>query len=185
MATKREVSAAIGYSVRRLDQLVAEGAIRKPDDGQWEALTVAKEIIAFQAAAIDRMRAETASKSAALQRATNSDGSAKAAEELRKIRLQSDKAELELAAKRGELVPINQVADVWQSAVLVLKTRLNAIPARLAPRVHAAPTIAAAESEIRGEVDQALEDLGNVRVEAKGGNGAGTAGAGASAATAA
>lgn len=180
MATKREVSEALGYSGRWLDQLVEDGAVKRPVDGEWDALEVAKGIIAFQKAAMDRMRADLASKTAALQRATNSDGSAKAAEELRKIRLQSDKAELELAAKQGKLVPIEQVAEVWQSAVLIMKTRLNAIAARAAPRAHAAVSIAAAESEIRGEIDQALEALGKVSVEAKGSSGA-AAGAGAAA----
>ena len=85
-------------------------------------------------------------------------------EDARLQRAKADIAEMEAAEKRGELIPRNQIADVMHSAVVIMKTRLNAIPSKVAPLAHAAPSVAVAERYIREQVDEALDGLGKVEV---------------------
>ena len=158
MSTQAEVAQALGLSDRGLRQLVSTGAISDPGRGNWEVMPTARQIIAYRDREIERMQDELTCMATQLERVS----ATKAEVALRKLKLQSDKAELGLAVKQGKLVPVEEVAEAWQTAALVMKTRLNAIAARAAPRAHAAPTIAAAESEIREEVDRALECLDDV-----------------------
>lgn len=163
MATQLETAEQLGISDRWLRKLVADGVVQDAGRNSWDALAVAKQLLAHHAALIERQKAQIASLTARLQR---SDGSSaiKADEEARRMKALADKAEMEVAEMRGELVPADQIAEALHGAVIIMKTRLAGIPAKVAPIAHAAPSVAAAEKLIRDQVDEALAELGKVEV---------------------
>lgn len=163
MATQLEIADKLGISDRWLRKLVADGAIKDRGRGGWDALDCAKELLAYREREIERLKAEVASLTAQVQRA-DSDTANKGQEDARHARAKADKAEMEVAEMRGQLIPADQVADLLHTPVVIMKTRLNAIPARAAPLAHSAPSVAAAESILRDQIDEALAELGKVGV---------------------
>lgn len=162
MATQAEVAEKLGLSDRWLRKLVEDGAIADPGRGKWDALKTARELLEYRGKEIERLKAQVASIESQSQR--SEAGGTKAAEDARLQRAKADIAEMEAAEKRGELIPRNQIADAFHSAIIIMKTRLNAIPAKVAPLAHAAPSVAVAERHIREQVDEALDGLGKVEV---------------------
>ena len=162
MATQAEVGEKLGISDRWLRKLVEDGVLRDPGRGKWDALETAKQLLEYRGKEIERLKAQVASLESQAQRAEV--GGAKVMEDARLQRAKADIAEMEAAEKRGELIPRNQIADVMHSAVVIMKTRLNAIPSKVAPLAHAAPSVAVAERYIREQVDEALDGLGKVEV---------------------
>jgi phage terminase Nu1 subunit (DNA packaging protein) len=71
----------------------------------------------------------------------------------------ADAAELDLAKKRGELIPVQDVIETWTTRVVRAKGRLLALPARLSPDLVRAPSQRDAERIIRAGVIQALREL--------------------------
>ena len=162
MATQAEVAANLGLSDRWLRKLVEDGTLRDPGRGRWDALSTARELLAYRGKEIERLKAQIASMES--QALRSEVGGTKANEDARLQRAKADKAEMEAAEMRGELIPRSQIADAIHSAVIIMKTRLNAIPAKVAPLAHAAPSVAVAERHIREQVDEALDGLGKVEV---------------------
>lgn len=165
MATQLEIAEKLGISDRWLRKLVEAGAIKDAGRNAWDLATVARELLAYRELEIDRLKAENASLQAQLQR---SEGTSvvKADEDTRLAKAKADKAEMEVAEMRGQLIPTEQISDALHGAVVIMKTRLAGIPAKAAPLAHAAPSVAAAEKLIRDQVDEALAELGNVAIVA-------------------
>lgn len=163
MATQLEIADKLGISDRWLRKLVSDGVLKDRGRGGWDALECAKELLAYRASEIDRLKAENASLQAQMQR-SDDDRANKGLEDARHARAKADKAEMEVAEMRAQLVPADQIADAMHSAVMIMKTRINAIPARAAPLAHSAVSVAAAESILREQVDEALAELGRVEV---------------------
>jgi len=162
MATQAEVAEKLGLSDRWLRKLVEDGALKDQPRGKWDALKTARELLDYRGKEIERLKAQVASlESQALR---SEAGGSKAIEDARLQRAKADIAVMEAAEKRGELIPRSQVADAVLSAIMIMKTRLNAIAAKVAPLAHAAPSVAVAERHIREQVDEALDGLGKVEV---------------------
>lgn len=165
MATQTQIAEKLGISDRWLRKLVESGAVTDPGRNQWDALSVARQLLAYEKAETARLKAEIARLNAELQRNEGS-GAIKTDEEARRMRALADKAEMEVAEMRGQLVPADQIAEAMHGAVVIMKTRLSGIPAKVAPIAHAAPSIAAAEKLIRDQIDETLADLGKVEIVA-------------------
>lgn len=165
MATQIEIAEKLGISDRWLRKLVADGAIKDRGRGGWDAVEAAKDLLAYREREIERLKAEIASLTAQVQR-TEGDGANKAIEDARHAKAKADKAEMEVAEMKAQLIPADQVAELLHTPILIMKTRMNAIPARAAPLAHAAPSVAAAESILREQIDEALSELGKVEVAA-------------------
>jgi hypothetical protein len=162
MATQAEVAEKLGLSDRWLRKLVEDGALKDQGRGKWDALTTARQLLEYRGKEIERLKAQVASLESQAQRSET--GGSKAVEDARLQRAKADIAEMEAAEKRGELIPRSQIADAVLSAVIIMKTRLNAIAAKVAPLAHAAQSVAVAERHIREQVDEALDGLGKVEV---------------------
>lgn len=80
----------------------------------------------------------------------------------RKIEADAGAAELDLALKRGKLADIESLAYAHGRSCARLRTRLLAIPSKLAPQAHRTKTIAEIEAMIRREITEALEELSGV-----------------------
>lgn len=152
MATIAEAARHVDLSERRFSELLDAGVIERQDRGNYDLEKVRVAYIRYL-----RMRALGSSEK------TGSELE-RAADEARLAKAKADKAEMEAAEMRGELIPSDQVAEAFHGAIVIMKTRLNGIPARAAPVAYSAPSVSAAEAAIRREVDEALGELGKAQV---------------------
>ena len=163
MGTQSEIAAKLGFSDRWLRKLVEDGVLKDPGRNAWDAVDAARQIIEHQSGVIAKQKAEIATLHS--QRAAAEGASAnKSDEDARLAKAKADKAEMEVAEMRGELIPAGQVAETFHGSIIIMKTRLNGIPAKAAPLAHGAPSVAAAEKVIRDHVDEALAELGKAEI---------------------
>jgi phage terminase Nu1 subunit (DNA packaging protein) len=80
-------------------------------------------------------------------------------ERARLDKARADLAELELVTRRGELVPVAEVAATWSARVVRAKGRLLALPARLSPEMVRVSSQRDAERLIRAAILDALRAL--------------------------
>ena len=71
----------------------------------------------------------------------------------------ADLAEVELAKRRGELVPIEEVAAVWSERVAVAKGRLLSLPSRVSAQVLRMKSQREIENAIKAAVVEVLQEL--------------------------
>ncbi len=86
-----------------------------------------------------------------------------AAERVRLLSAQADKAEIEVQRLKRELIPAHEIEDALSVCTTNVKMRLLAIPSGVAPLVSPdapAPT----EKIIRAKIYEALEELSQVKV---------------------
>ncbi len=149
MATQAECADWLDMSVRRFRELIDEGVIDRAEKGDYDLkATIRQYVQNIREVAAGRSGEETVGKMA---------------DEARKMKAQADKAELEVAQIRGELIPADQIADVMHAAVQTMKTRLTAIPAKCAPLVGARD-VAVAERVIREQVHAALTEIAQCEI---------------------
>lgn len=166
MPTQQETAKILGISDRWLQRLAELGMIKRRVRGEWDAIEVAKELLAYREQEIERLKADNASLNAQLQR-SDGDGANKTIEDTRRAKALADKAEMEVAEMKGQLIPADQVTDWLHTPVLIMKARLNALPARAAPLVHTASSVAAAENILREHIGEAIAELGKVRDQSR------------------
>lgn len=82
-----------------------------------------------------------------------------ASERARFIRARADLAEMEAEEKRGAVIAAEDVEAAWIVVLAALRTRLLALPDRLAPAVHAEASPAGVRDVIRAAIREALEEL--------------------------
>ncbi len=152
MATQAECAEWLDISERRFRELLDEGVLTRADKGAYDHRAVVHQYIRH-------LREVAAGRGGATAQAVKAD------EDARLAKARADLAEMELAEKRGELVPVDQIGDALNSAVQIMRTRVLAIPTKAAPRVGA-KDVAAAEGVIRAEVVEALSELSKVVVDA-------------------
>lgn len=151
MATQVECAVHLDLSERRFRELVADGTISEAGKGAYNLDTVRIEYIRHLREA------------AAGRTPSNEDAANKAFEDARRAKAVADKAEMEVAKMRGQLIPADQVAETLHNAVSIMKTRIMAVPTKAAARCGA-KNVAAAEKVIREEVVDALAELAQVEV---------------------
>jgi DNA-binding CsgD family transcriptional regulator len=165
MATQVEIAEALGISERWLRQKITDGVIKPAARGQFDLATVARQYIASQGDDIARLKAENASKQAELDRMTSTpSGIDKADADARRAVAMAERAEMETALMRGDLIPSEQIADALNAAVQTMKSRVRGVPAKVAAQLGARDA-AHAERVIRGAIDQALDELARVNVK--------------------
>jgi hypothetical protein len=116
------IAKLLDLSERRVQQLSREGVIPKATRGQYDLVGSVRGYVRYlrdQAA-----KAQAGAPDYASERA-------------RFIRARADLAEMEAAEKRGAVIPAADVEAAWIAVLARLRTRLLALPDRLAPLVHA------------------------------------------------
>lgn len=73
----------------------------------------------------------------------------------------ADLAELDLARRRGELLPTAEVSAAWAGQVAIAKGRLLAMPARIAPGMIRCRDLRSAERLLRDALYTVLTELAN------------------------
>ena len=148
----RVIAKLLDLSERRVQQLSREGVIPKATRGQYDLIGSVRGYV--------RYLREQAAKAQA-------GAPDYAAERARFIRARADLAEMEADEKRGAVIAAEDVEAAWIAVLALLRTRLLALPDRLAPQVQGAASPAAVRDLMRGAVREALEELAetDVRLE--------------------
>lgn len=143
------IAKLLDLSERRVQQLSREGVIPKAMRGQYDLVGSVRGYVRYlrdQAA-----KAQAGAPDYASERA-------------RFIRARADLAEMEAAEKRGAVIPAADVEAAWIAVLARLRTRLLALPDRLAPLVHAEASPAGVRDTLRGALREALEELAETDV---------------------
>lgn len=138
IVTASVMARVVGLTERRLDQLAHEGMPKAGRQGYPLAGAV-QWIINYW-----RTRATQSPLNIARQRKVEADATV---------------AEIELALLQGDTVRVSTHARALGLECSRLRTRLLAIPSKMAPHVKRAKTITEIEAALRREISEALEEL--------------------------
>ena len=131
-------------SDRRVQQLSKEGVIPKTDHGRYELAPAVQGYVRYlQERSLGRPNAPEDYHT----------------EKARLVRLQADKAEIELKELNGQLVRADDVEAEWTDMLSAMKSRLMAIPSKAAPIVAAEDNPAQVIDVIEDLVREALQEL--------------------------
>lgn len=148
------VAEALNITRQRVAQLVHEGLPREKD-GQYDLGNCMRWYIRYLQA---RMRHRSGESEPSL-----------GDERRRLLKTQADAAEFDLARMRGEVIPLAVFEQELQSAFAVVRQRLLAIDARLAPKL-VGESLAVIKLKVREAMRDVLTTLAKVK---RNGNGTG------------
>lgn len=134
-----------GVSERRVRQMASEGIIpAAASHGRYDQTLCVQGYVRHLKTRLDTAEHGNASLTAERQRLT----SAKA-----------DMADMERKRLDGELVPISQITEGWLAAYSNVRTRILAIPDKLAPRIATVHSTIEAAHMLRAELYEALTEI--------------------------
>jgi phage terminase Nu1 subunit (DNA packaging protein) len=148
MATLHEVAAHLGVTIKYVQDLIANGTIAKKGRGDYD-------LDECRQAYISRLR-ESAAGRANAGDLNLTDERARLAKE------QADAKEMENAITRGELVYIEDVAKRVEVALSNVKTKLLAVPTKVAPEAAAADDAKEVQALIERHIIEALNELAGI-----------------------
>lgn len=148
MATLQQVAAHLGVSTKTVQDLLANGVIQKQARGEYDLDQCLK-------AYISRLREMAAS------RVGNGDLNL-TDERARLAKEQADAKEMENAITRGDLVYIEDVAKRVEQSLAKVRTRLLAIPTKVAPEAAAADDPKEVQTLIERQIVEALNELAGI-----------------------
>ena len=144
------IAKLLDLSERRVQQLSREGIIPKATRGQYDLIGSVRGYVHY-------LRDQAVSAQAGAPDY--------AAERARYIRARADLVEMEAAQRRGALIAVEDIEIAWIKVLALLRTRILAVPDRLAPEVYAAGSLADARDLLGASLRAALEDLANSDVQ--------------------
>lgn len=145
MATQHEVAQHLGISQKMVADMVAMGHLDKKPRGQYDLDECRKQYI-------ERLR-ETAAGRAANGELDLGEERARLAKE------QADAKEMENEVQRGALVYIEDVAGAIEKQFTKVRTKLLAVPTKVAPEAHACATVKEVQGLLEQSITEALNDL--------------------------
>lgn len=132
---------------RRIQQLAKDGVMIKGDRGRYH---LARSVHGYIKFLQSRLReGETGGLGEHRKRLTSA---------------RADLAEMERQRVAGLLLPSDQVDEMWSRIVAVVKTRILAIPAKMAPRLLVLKRATEIEDALEKEVRDALEEIASTEV---------------------
>ena len=138
------IARLLDLSERRVQQLSREGVIPKAERGQYDLIGSVRGYVRYL-----RDQAQKAQAGAPDY----------AAERARFIRARADLAEMDAEEKRRSLIAADQIEVAWIAVLALLRTRLLALPDRLAPQAFDQPTVGDTRTLIRAAIREVLDDL--------------------------
>jgi phage terminase Nu1 subunit (DNA packaging protein) len=138
------IAKLLDLSERRVQQLSREGVIPKATRGQYDLIGSVRGYVRYLRD--QAVKAQAGAPDYASERA-------------RFIRARADLAEMEAEEKRGSVIAAEDVEAAWIAVLSLLRTRLLALPDRLAPVAHTEASPAGVRDVIRGAIREALEEL--------------------------
>lgn len=131
-------------SVRRVQQLVKEGIMPKPERGKYDLIPCVQGYIKYLqdlAFGKDMLPTDIHTTRARL------------------LAAQAEIAEMEAAEKKGRLLDAGKVAGWWAKIITNAKQNLLAIPSKAAPILLAYKTAAEIKVELQAMINEALDGL--------------------------
>jgi phage terminase Nu1 subunit (DNA packaging protein) len=154
MASIREAANHLGISSVFFQDLLGKGVFERQPRGNYDLSTVTKSYIEY-------LRKMAAGRAGA--------GNLELVEERARLaKEQADAKEMENAVSRGELVYIEDVAKQFERGLEKVRTKLLAIPSKIAPEVHACASVKEVQAVIESNIIEALSELAG-RYEANAG----------------
>lgn len=144
------IAKLLDLSERRVQQLSREGVIPKATRGQYDLVGSVRGYVRY-------LRDQAV---AAQARAPDY-----AVERARLIRAQADLSEMEAQEKRRSLIAADQIEAAWIAVLALLRTRLLALPDRLAPQAFDQSTVGDTRNLIRAAIREVLDDLAQPDIE--------------------
>lgn len=148
---KQRFCAIMGWTRQIFDKHVREGMplVSRPDDKGGEYLIDTAEAIRWL-----------------INRASGGSGEEIDfnVERARLTKEQADKTAMENQRLRRELLPADEVTYAVTSAFAAVKSRIRAIPPKLAPRLLSKANAAEIEATLAAVIDEALQELAETRV---------------------
>lgn len=145
MSSMAEVAQHLNTSQQALSKLIEDGVIDKQPRGQYD---------------IDEVRAQYIKHFRAIASGRAASGDLDlGAERARLAKEQADAKEMENAIERGDLVYIEKVAKEFEAQLLKAKTKLLAMPSKIAAEVHASANVKEAKELIERNMQDALSEL--------------------------
>ena len=138
------IARLLDLSERRIQQLSREGVIPKAERGQYDLIGSVRGYVRYL-----RDQAQKAQAGAPDY----------AAERARFIRARADLAEMEAQEKRRALIAADQIEAAWIAVLALVRTRMLALPDRLAPQAFDQPTVGDTRTLIRTAIREVLDDL--------------------------
>jgi phage terminase Nu1 subunit (DNA packaging protein) len=144
------IARLLDLSERRVQQLSREGVIPKAERGQYDLIGSVRGYVRY-------LRDQAAKAQAGAPDY--------AAERARFIRARADLAEMEAEEKRRSLIAAEQIEAAWIAVLALLRTRLLALPDRLAPQAFEQSTVGDTRNLIRAAIREVLDDLAQPDIE--------------------
>jgi phage terminase Nu1 subunit (DNA packaging protein) len=141
------LAAFLGISERRVQQLVKLGMPRAAR-GQYDLLPCAKWYVEFLQEELKKRSPATQPENAGID-----------AERARLVAAQADRAEIEVAVRRGDLMFAPHTEAAWADAIHRARERLLAMPVKLGPQLTNVSDPSECARAIESEVHAALDEL--------------------------
>lgn len=138
------IARLLDLSERRIQQLSREGVIPKAERGHYDLIGSVRGYVRYLRD--QALKAQAGAPDYAAERA-------------RFIRARADLAEMEAEEKRRSLIAADEIEAAWIAVLALLRTRLLALPDRLAPQVFDQPTVGDTRNLIRAAIREVLDDL--------------------------
>ena len=138
------ISKFLNLTERRVQQLARDGIIPKAEKGKYDLVRSVQRYVQYLQ---DRAYGSTDAP-----RDTHH-------ERARLIKAQADKTELEVAALRNQLIPIDRIEHDWMQQVSSCRMRLLAIPTKCAFQIAALKEPAEIERFLKAAIYEALTEL--------------------------
>lgn len=129
-------------SERRIQQLAKEKIIPRAGVGEYPLVPAIQGYIRY-----------------IQERSQSGDGPDLTMEKALLTKVQRETAELELAAMRGDMHKSEDVMTVWTECIVNCRSRLLAMPTKLAPQLAQAKTAPEIEGILKNAVYEALDEL--------------------------
>jgi phage terminase Nu1 subunit (DNA packaging protein) len=142
MSSVQDIALHLEMTPANVMKLIKEGVITKQDRGQYDLKAVRKEYIIYM-----RNRAGTQN---------NLD---LAKERARLAKEQADAKEMENAVERGDLVYISEIVEEFKEQLMKCKTKLFAVPTKIAAEAHAAATVTEVQDLMHKAIEEATNEL--------------------------
>ena len=144
------IAKLLDLSERRVQQLSREGVIPKATRGQYDLIGSVRGYVRYLRD--QAVSAQAGAPDYAVERA-------------RYIRARADLVEMEASQRRGALIAADDIEVAWIKVLALLRTRVLALPDRLAPEVFTLASLAETRNLLRTNLREVLDDLANSDVQ--------------------
>lgn len=145
MSTISEVAAHLGMSHKNVQELIKKGVIEQQDRGKYD-LDVARKQYITHVREVAAGRSKVGDLDLQEERA-------------RLAKEQADAKEMENEVQRGLLVDIESVAAAMEKQLTRVRTKLLAVPTKVAPEAHASSNVKEVQQLLEDAIIEALNEL--------------------------